>query len=760
MVPKLRGGVFALASTSTVALGQSSFSIRPGTLDAATGTWVSPVDNPTAYLTLPLTDETESVVREGPVWHDYHFFLEGFQTCVPEDAQCIPVRAGQEEVRSIWPVTSGEWVGPATLTVEQPNAALGTMPTSFEYFKHDYNRQIFPLASGSVRLAPDVIVIPVNVVVAVPAEGIDPVGHGLASSVASPEYYQALFDNQWDVSVFKNTIPGGYHESLLGEMVVPTAPHPSSTETLVRRTTKLTYDMVNPDDVFAQCGVQLRLASVLVREVDDPASIFFASCSGGTQEEFDLTGKYIRIIADATGPGAPPPLYGTFADNAVDILFSPRIEGCDKALGLASASDHLAAIRLTPMLLSASELTLAHELGHLFGLPDMSMSGQLMSKESTFHIGRCDYRDGAQLPVIPYGCEPAATDLYEHCTVVRNGARAVLQGATANYSPFSMEPVDPPTPTWTLDATPTSFDTSQFSEGTASLVVPGGGYRVVHSPWFSTTVLTQVGNHLEVDVRLGEGQPNPYWLGSVDAFLSAPSAGFHNVYLGHIELTGHVPQQWTTVSFILEETIQAMFLGEFHDVQLALAVNTPNDAPAVLLDGLRFGGALVDVSRAPSDTLDVALERLLSFESLDDWSISNDTGAAGDWVTDGQASLSILGSGYVELESRPFNTTHLTGLTAQLSVDLAIPQVPVNPYWKGALQLLVSCPSANVHNAFQGQVDLGPATLGEYNQLVFDLDENVVAAFAVPGNVCSLKFALNAPEDSGVYTFDHATFVP
>jgi len=391
-------------------------------------------------------------------------------------------------------------------------------------------------------------------------------------------------------------------------------------------------------------------------------------------------------------------------------------------------------------------------------LPNLMNSGS--GGEQTSHIGRCDYRDGELLPNVPYGCEPNPGDQYEHCTALRQGATRIANGASANYSPIAMDPPLSSLPTWTLDGHAVAFDMTEFTEGTAALVVSGGGYRVIESPYFSTAELSQVGTTLELDVSLADPQPNPYWLGSIDAFVSASSVDVTNAYLGHVELTGLEIGRWNTVSLVLDEATQSLLSGEAGDVQIALAVNTPTNAPNILLDGLRFGGDLVDIVRDPSDTGDASIERLFSFEDSNDWSVSNGNGSASDWVTDGTSSLKVSGSGYVEIESRTFNTMDLDQVMEVVSVDLAVPTTIPNPYWLGALQLFVSCPSANLYNAFQGQIDLADASLGEFNQLIFDLDESAVSALATMGNVCSLKFALNVAAGSGDYIFDHVAFIP
>jgi len=701
--------------------------------------------------------ESESAERDDTGWKYYKFLVEGVQSCSPGDTLCVP-----QDTNFVWPAANGLWDGPASIAVEQTGVALGPLPTTLEYTKHDYDMNALPVAAGAASLAPEVIVVPVNVFVAVPDEDLDPIGHAVASNVIEPAFYRALFDDQWEVSGVRGSAPGGKTELYTGGFNLKTSLHHTSTAAHLRRVTWIGRDHVNPDDVFAQCGVQFRLASVTAYIEDNPQAIFFEDAGGEKicPASAGLQPLHTGMIARAQQEPLPLYPYGDYAAQGINVLFSPRVSGCVEVAGVGSDTANYAALPLNPVMVSAPELTLAHELGHVLGLDDSFLAGHIMSGESTFHILRCEYRDGVPLPAPPYGCEPNPADQYEHCRVIRERAAMFANGSGANPSPIAMEPPNASAATWTIDGQALSFDTTQFSEGTASLLVPAGGYRLIESPYFSTTELGELGTTLELQLWLSDPQPNPYWLGSLDAFISAPSAGIYNAYLGHVELTGHATQEWNAVSFELDEATRTWLSGDVTDAQLALAVNTPSDAPSVLLDGLAFGGEVVTVPREPNQTGEASVLRLLSFEDSEDWTASNGTNSSSAWVTDGEASLSVSGTGYVELESRPLNTSYLAEVTNLLSIELAVPDVVTNPYWQGTLQLFVSCPSANIYNAFQGQIDLAQATLGDYNQLVFDLDNSVVSAFAAIGQICSLKFSLNVPEGSGAYHFDHVTFVP
>ena len=468
-------------------------------------------------------------------------------------------------------------------------------------------------------------------------------------------------------------------------------------------------------------------------------------------------------------------LYGAFNDAAITVVFSHIINHRSclvEAAGLTDAGKRISAIGVGNSGNAAPDLILPHEIGHALGMdhPTGACSNNLMCASSgnwTRHIPACQQRDGATLTTVPHNCVPAPTETVPavaSCAVARKSASGVV-AAAANPIPMEPPPAGGPgsgTQSWrgVGSGTSVTYDSNIFTEGAASLVVAGSGYRVIESAAFRTADWLQVGSKLAVDVYVPPSQPNPSWLGSLDLFLNIPAAGIYNASIGHTELTPFGTGVWTSVELTLPETARLALLGDYPQGTLSIAVNTPGGAPAVLLDNLRVAGEPADrtVFHA-GPTAGGLSSSLLSFDTFADWSILN--GGSRPEVerrTGGTASLGVTSGGYTEIVSRPFAPSELPGVTSTLSVDVFVPAQQPNPWWIGSLQAFVSCPASNVNDAYLGEADLTHLFRDEFNTITFPgLPSYVTAALAGTGS-CRLKLALNTPTGAGEYLLDNLAF--
>lgn len=142
-------------------------------------------------------------------------------------------------------------------------------------------------------------------------------------------------------------------------------------------------------------------------------------------------------------------------------------------------------------------------------------------------------------------------------------------------------------------------ETTQFTEGSGALRVAGDGYVTVTSAPFDSWYLEDVGDQLKLDVYVPPaGQPNPYWLGSVQLYMTIPGTGQINQFLGHQELTP-LGTGWKTLTFDVPNEIETSLLSQQTGVRFHVAVNTPPGAPSIILDYLRFSGNLQEGPPAP-----------------------------------------------------------------------------------------------------------------------------------------------------------------
>lgn len=133
---------------------------------------------------------------------------------------------------------------------------------------------------------------------------------------------------------------------------------------------------------------------------------------------------------------------------------------------------------------------------------------------------------------------------------------------------------------------PMSITSKIASEGMFSLVFGGTGFRSVTSTKFSTTLFKGVTSKLALDVLIPVQQSNPYWLGQVLLYVSAPSAGINNVSLGNVELTGRQRGVFTQATFNLPLNVRNAMRTPRSDFSIKVAINA-ND-PGYQIDNIRF----------------------------------------------------------------------------------------------------------------------------------------------------------------------------
>lgn len=126
------------------------------------------------------------------------------------------------------------------------------------------------------------------------------------------------------------------------------------------------------------------------------------------------------------------------------------------------------------------------------------------------------------------------------------------------------------------------------TEGDASLGVQSSGWSMVKSRPFDTSELIVSGNQVSVDLYLPAPQPNPYWVGDMQMYVSCPRSGIYGQYLGYQSLMGAFWGEFNTLSFSLSPSVVAA-LRTSQLCQVAFALNVANGAGKLRLDNLRFG---------------------------------------------------------------------------------------------------------------------------------------------------------------------------
>jgi hypothetical protein len=86
-------------------------------------------------------------------------------------------------------------------------------------------------------------------------------------------------------------------------------------------------------------------------------------------------------------------------------------------------------------------------------------------------------------------------------------------------------------------------------------------------------------------------QPNPSWFGAAQLYVSAPSLGINNAYLGQHELTGLETGRFHELSYTLPAAIRSSLNGTtYSDLRFTIALNVPSGGTGVYyVDNLDVG---------------------------------------------------------------------------------------------------------------------------------------------------------------------------
>ena len=134
-----------------------------------------------------------------------------------------------------------------------------------------------------------------------------------------------------------------------------------------------------------------------------------------------------------------------------------------------------------------------------------------------------------------------------------------------------------------------SVSTNQ-SQGVRSLAVTSHGYVPVQSIALSSLGF-RVGSVIHYDIMLPSElmRVSPSWYGATQLYVTIPSLGLNNAYLGQAELTPLPLEQWNTVTFTPSPGVLAQLRGTYTDLRVTIVVNAPyNATKPYLLDNLRF----------------------------------------------------------------------------------------------------------------------------------------------------------------------------
>jgi hypothetical protein len=237
---------------------------------------------------------------------------------------------------------------------------------------------------------------------------------------------------------------------------------------------------------------------------------------------------------------------------------------------------------------------------------------------------------------------------------------------------------------WAADVGTLTDESSNFTQGTASMAVNAGGYVRLDGLPFRTWSVPMYGSEVELDVYVPPSQPEPYWFGSVALFINIPSAQLVNTFVGHVELTPCRPG-WRTVSFTLPPQVRAALAEQHSNVRFGIAVNRPNDAPPVLLDNLRFAGTPFLPPSPPPLKVQYDFERGGQWEGRDGVVVATENSSEQAFLSSSSLKVSLDGSDAGRVWTVPGSSlTPGSAVNYRVYIPSGTPISAVQPYVEDA----------------------------------------------------------------------------
>lgn len=151
-------------------------------------------------------------------------------------------------------------------------------------------------------------------------------------------------------------------------------------------------------------------------------------------------------------------------------------------------------------------------------------------------------------------------------------------------------------------------------------------------------------------------------------------------------------------------------------------------------------------------------QALLGFESTQYWT-STQAPLTLDGVhhTQGCFGLDVGGSGYRTINSTQIQTP-IAGTTSVLALDVFVPPNQPNPSFLGAIQMYLSCPSANAFNMYIGQAELTGKPVGQFSSLTFPISSPIRQVLNGSHPDCTFGIAVNTNQTPTPPVVDNLRF--
>ena len=312
---------------------------------------------------------------------------------------------------------------------------------------------------------------------------------------------------------------------------------------------------------------------------------------------------------------------------------------------------------------------------------------------------------------------------------------------------------------WTSPNAELAPDQGLTTDGGGSMRVSGGSeWREVVSPPFYGSEIARSSSRLAVDVFIPPSPPNPYYLGAAQLLYENPGANLGTQWVGQVLYQGLVPGQWHTLEFEVPPAILAVLLAAPTAGYLHLNLLGPLAAgEGFRVDNLRFVGTLNDNLAYSPEVVPLLAEWVASFDDPSDWTAAAPLTSRAEVGTEGAAALGVMAAGYTLVKSVEFTTRDLVGRGPGVTVDVLVPSPLPNPDWAGDVQLFLTCPKANVHNAYLGWQPLAAALADEFQTLRYAVPASAAGVLGSEA-LCTVALAVNVPPGAGEVLLDALTW--
>ncbi len=125
------------------------------------------------------------------------------------------------------------------------------------------------------------------------------------------------------------------------------------------------------------------------------------------------------------------------------------------------------------------------------------------------------------------------------------------------------------------------------THGKYAMQIQGNGYQEIKSINLQTTKLNEK-DYIKFDLFVGSNQPNPYWYGLVQLYVSCPSAYIYNQHIGQAMLDPMPLDSYNTVTIALPSNVKNALAGNHNDFSFSISINTNPGSGPYYLDNLRF----------------------------------------------------------------------------------------------------------------------------------------------------------------------------